>query len=566
MVKKNPRFLSDPSVREVLNTDSVEITGHFTVEEAQNLASLLKAGALPVKMKEEFSTSVGAKFGQHSLDTTVTAGIIGVLVVFLFMIGYYRLPGIIATVTLCIYIYLTLLIFYLLHGVLTLPGIAALVLGVGMAVDANIITYERIKEEIRVGRTIKAAFQAGNKSSFVAIFDANITTILAAAVLFVYGNSSVKGFATMLIISILLSFLTAVYGARIFLGFWVNSNLLKNRPGWFGVNRKHIHSLSENVDTHDLTTHFDKFDFVKHRKIFYTISLALTIIGIIILCIFRLNLSIDFSKGTSLQIMANQPLTEQQIKSDLQALHLTSEDIVLGGNKNQMGVVRFKDDFSKQEELKVKSYFEKKYGEHTTNISKVSPTVGKELAKNALLSLIIAAIGIVIYVSLRFEWRMGLSAVLGLIHDAFLIVAFFSITRLEVDLTFIAAVLTIVGYSINDTIVTFDRIRDNLKSKGRLKTTEDIANTVNAGIRQTLTRSINTVLTVVITALALFIFGSESIRNFSIALLVGLVMGCYSSIFISAQLWFDFKKRELKKKGPLKTVKEKRKWSDEPQV
>jgi len=478
------------------------------------------------------------------------------------MIGYYRLPGIIATVTLMIYIYLTLLIFYLIHGVLTLPGIAALVLGVGMAVDANIITYERIKEEIRVGRTIKSAFHAGNKSSFIAIFDANITTILAAAVLFVYGNSSVKGFATMLIISILLSFLTAVYGARIFLGLWVNSNLLKNRPGWFGVNRKHIHNLAENVDTHDLSTHFDKYDFVKHRKIFYSISIALTVVGIIFLAVFRLNLSIDFSKGTRLQIMAQQPLTEQQI----QALHLTSEDIVLGGNKNQVGVVRFKEDFSKQEEEKVKSYFDNKYGKNTTSLSKVSPTVGKELAKNAIVSLIIAAIGIIIYVSLRFEWRMGLASIVSLLHDAFLIVAFFSLTRLEVDLTFIAAVLTIVGYSINDTIVTFDRIRDNMKSKGRLKTEEDIANIVNAGIRQTLTRSINTVLTVVITALALFIFGSESIRNFSIALLVGLIMGCYSSIFIGAQLWFDLKKKELKKKGPLKTVKEKRKWSDEPQV
>jgi len=566
VAKKNPRFLSNPSVSQVLNTDSVQITGNFTVEEAQNLASLLKAGALPVKMKEEYSTSVGAKFGQHSLNTTVTAGIIGVIVIFLFMIGYYRLPGVIATITLMIYIYLTLLIFHLIHGVLTLPGIAALVLGVGMAVDANIITYERIKEEIRVGRTIKSAFHAGNKSSFIAIFDANITTILAAAVLFVYGNSSVKGFATMLIISILLSFLTAVYGARIFLSFWVNSNVLKNKPGWFGVNRKHIHNLADNIDTHDLSTHFDKFDFVKHRKIFYSIAIGLTVLGIIFLAIFRLNLSIDFSKGSRLQIMAKQPLTEQQIKSDLQTLHLTPEDIVLGGSKNQVGVVRFKDDFSKQKEEQVKSYFDNKYGNHTTSLSKVSPTVGKELAKNAIISLIIAAIGIIIYVSIRFEWRMGLAAIVSLLHDAFLIVAFFSITRLEVDLTFIAAVLTIVGYSINDTIVTFDRIRDNMKSKGRLKTTEDIANIVNAGIRQTLTRSINTVLTVVITAVALLIFGSESIRNFSIALLVGLIMGCYSSIFIAAQLWFDLKNKELKKKGTLKTVKEKRKWSDEPQV
>jgi protein-export membrane protein SecD/preprotein translocase SecF subunit len=566
IAKKNPKFLSNPNVETVLNTDSVQITGHFTVEEAQNLASLLKAGALPVKMKEEYSTSVGAKFGQHSMTTTVTAGLIGVLVIFLFMIAYYRLPGLIATVTLAIYIYLTLLIFYLIHGVLTLPGIAALVLGVGMAVDANIITYERIKEELRVGKPLKSAFQTGNKASFITIFDAHITTILAGIVLFIYGSSSVKGFATMLIISIVLGFITAVYGSRFLLGFWVNSNAVKNKPGWFGVNRKDIHSLADNVDTHDLKTRFDRFDFVKHHNKFFAFSLALTIIGIIVLTIFRLNLSIDFTSGTRVQINSNQSLTDQQIKSDLKTLQLKSEDIVISGNKNQTGVIRFKGDFSKNEEATVKTYFDKKYGSSTTNFSKVSPTVGKELAKNAFISVIIAAIGIIIYVSLRFEWRMGLSAIVALLHDAFLIIAFFSITRLEVDLTFIAAVLTIVGYSINDTIVTFDRIRDNMRAKGRLKTSEDIAHIVNTGLRQTLTRSINTVLTVVITAVALLVFGSESIKNFSIALLVGLVMGCYSSIFIAAQLWYVWKKNELKKKGPIKTVKEKRKWTDEPQV
>lgn len=562
--KKDPKFLSNPNVKEVFNTDTVTIEGNFTIEEAQNLASLLKAGALPVKLKETYSTSVGAKFGEHALNKTIEAGIIGVAVVFLFMLFYYRLPGLVAVVTLSIYIYLTLLVFDLINGVLTLPGIAALILGVGMAVDANIITYERIKEELRVGRTVKAAFAAGNKQSFMTIFDANITTILAAVVLFVYGSSSVKGFATLLIISILLSFITAVYGSRLFLGLWVNSNLLKNKPGFFGVKQKDIHDISDNMDAHKLPTKFDRFDFVKHHNKFFMLSIILTIVGIIVLSVFKLNLSIDYTSGTRVEVLAKHSLTASQLQKDVDKLNLSTEDIVLSGNKNEIGVMRFKGAFNKAEVAHITDYFTKKYG--PTNVSTVSPTVGKELAKNAFKSVIIAAIGIIIYVAFRFEWRMGVAAVVALLHDAFLMITFFSITRLEVDLTFIAAILTIIGYSINDTIVTFDRIRDHMKFKGRLKTAEDIAEIVNVGLRQTLTRSINTVLTVVITAAALFIFGSESIQNFSIALLIGLIMGCYSSIFIAAQLWYVLKKRELKKKGPIKTVKDKRKWSDEPQV
>ena len=237
VTKKNPKFLSDPNVNEVFNTDTVTIEGNFTLKEAQNLASLLDAGALPVKLNEVYSTSVGAKFGAEALHDTVKAGIIGIVIIFLFMIAYYRLPGLIASVSLAVYVYLILLIFYLIHGVLTLPGIAALVLGVGMAVDANIITYERIKEEIKVGKSINSAFKAGNKTSLIAILDANVTTLIAGIVLFIYGTSSVKGFATLLIISILLSFLTAVYGSRMLLALWVNSKALKNKPGWFGVKK-----------------------------------------------------------------------------------------------------------------------------------------------------------------------------------------------------------------------------------------------------------------------------------------------------------------------------------------
>ncbi|MCM3111301.1 protein translocase subunit SecDF [Lederbergia lenta] len=562
----NPKLLSAPNVNEVFNQTSVSIEGSFTKEEAENLANLLNAGALPVKLKEVYSTSVGAKFGEEALNKTVVAGAIGIALVFLFMLIYYRVPGLVATITLSIYIYLILLIFDLMNGVLTLPGIAALILGVGMAVDANILTYERLKEEIKIGRSLKSAFQAGNKSSFVAILDANITTLLAGGVLFYFGNSSVKGFATVLIISILLSFVTAVFGSRLLLGLLINSGLMKNKPGWFGVKRSVIHQLSENVTAKDLKTRFDRFDFVKHRKKFYIISSVLLVSGLIILSIFRFNLGIDFSSGTRVEIDAGKPLTAQEVTKELKVINLDTDDIVLSGTNHEIGVARYKGVLSAEEIASLKTHFNEKYGAEP-NVSTVSPTVGKELLKNAFYALLIAAIGIVIYVSFRFEFAMGLSSILGLVHDAFFIIAFFSLTRLEIDLTFIAAVLTIIGYSINDTIVTFDRIRENMVAKKRFKTEEDIAEVVNKGLQQTLTRSVNTVLTVIVTVVALLIFGSESIQNFSIALLVGLLAGTYSSVFISAQLWYDLKVKELRKNGPIDTVKEKKKWSsDEPQV
>ncbi|WP_141433657.1 protein translocase subunit SecDF [Bacillus sp. 03113] len=563
--KKDPKYLSAPQVRQVFNQSDVSITGQFTIEEAKTLASLLNAGALPVKLHEEYSTSVGAKFGAQAMNETIYAGIVGVAIIFLFMIFYYRFPGFIASVTLCIYIFLILLLFDWMNGVLTLPGIAALILGVGMAVDANIITYERIKEEIKVGRSIKSAFQAGNQNSLSTIFDANLTTILTAAVLFFYGTSSVKGFATMLIISILVSFITAVYGTRLLLGLWVNSNLFNKKPGWFGVKKKAIHDIKENFDAHDLPTKFDRFDFVKHRNKFFALSIALTIAGIVILSVFRLHLGIDFSSGSRIEIASNHALTKSEIEEEFNKLNMNADDIVISGDKKDRGVVRVVGALDKKEIAQMRSQFNEKFGSEP-NISTVSPTVGKELAKNAFYAVLIASIGIIIYVTVRFEIYMALAAIISLLHDAFFIIMFFSITRLEVDLTFIAAILTIVGYSINDTIVTFDRMRENMKKKKRLKTVEDIADVVNTSLRQTLGRSVNTVLTVVITVVAIIIFGSESIRNFSIALLVGLLTGVYSSIFIAAQLWVVWKRKELKKKGVIITVKEKKKVSDAPQV
>ncbi|SFA94640.1 MULTISPECIES: protein translocase subunit SecDF [unclassified Bacillus (in: firmicutes)] len=561
----DPRFISAPTVREIFNQDTVSIVGNFTVEEATTLSSLLNAGALPVKLKEVYSTSVGAKFGEQAMHDTVIAGLIGVAIIFLFMILYYRFPGFVAVVTLSIYIYLILLIFDWMNGVLTLPGIAAIILGVGMAVDANIITYERIREEIKVGRSIKSAFEAGNKNSFMTIFDANITTILTAAVLFFYGTSSVKGFATMLIVSILGSFITAVYGSRLLLGLWVNSQWLNNKPTWFGVKKADVKDIAENYDTLDLPTKFDRIDFAKSRNKFFVLSAILLGAGAIILLIFRLNLAIDFTSGTRVEVLSEKPLTSEIVKAEIEKTGHKTEDIVISGDNNDIAAMRLKGVLKKDEISELKKDFREAFG-NEPNVSTVSPTIGKELAKNAFIAVVIASIGIIIYVTLRFEMYMAIAAIASLLHDAIFMIVFFSITRLEVDLNFIAAVLTIVGYSINDTIVTFDRMRENMQKKKKIKSVEDIEDIVNVSIRQTITRSINTVLTVVITVVAMLIFGSEAIRNFSLALLVGLITGVYSSIFIAAQLWLVFKKKELKKKGVINTVKEKRVYSDEPQV
>ncbi len=285
-----------------------------------------------------------------------------------------------------------------------------------------------------------------------------------------------------------------------------------------------------------------KYDFVHHRKIFFMFSAIITIAGILCLFIFKLNLGLDFSSGTRVQITSDHRLNDIDIKNDFEKMGLKPESVVLSGAKDNIASVSFKGVLSKEEIAKVKE----QYGDKNTNANTVDPMIGRELARNALFAVLIASIGIIIYVSIRFEWLMALASIIALLHDAFMIIAIFSILRLEVDLTFVAAVLTIVGYSINDTIVVFDRIRENMKLS-KVKTSEQLAKVINDSILQTFTRSINTVLTVVIAALALLIFGSESIRNFSIALLIGLVFGAYSSICIASQVWFVWKSKQMKK-------------------
>ena len=564
-LKQDPKFISAASVSTILNTTDVQISGSFTVEETKDLSDILNAGALPVNLTEIYSTSVGAQFGKDALNQTVTAGIVGVVLIFVFMLFYYRLPGLISIITLLTFTFLVLLVQNGLNAVLTLPGIAAVVLGIGMAVDANILTAERIREELRVGKSVKEAYKLGSKQSLSAIIDAQLTTLLAAGVLFYFGTSSVKGFATTLIISILMSFVTAVWLSRILLGFLVKSGYFDN-PAWFGISRSKQHKPEDNIDTLNLSTKFDKLDFVKHRKKFYFTSVVILAAGIAVLAIFKLNLGIDFTQGTVVEIQANEELTKETVESFLTENGFDVQDIVFSGENNNIAKIRYVEDFSQEETLTLKAAALEQFGIEP-NVNTVSPVVGKELVKNALKALAFAALGIVIYVAIRFEWRMGLGAIISLLHDVFFMVAIFSLFRFEVDITFVAAVLTIVGYSINDTIVTFDRIRENIDRSGVITTKEELATIVNKSLRQTMGRSINTILTVIFVVVALIFIGAPSIQGFSIALLIGLVTGMYSSICIAAQVWYSLKSRQMDKKGGQVVKKEKKQWgSDEPVV
>lgn len=562
--KENPKFVSAPTVSAPINSNEVMISGGFEgqegVERAQNIASLLNSGSLPVELNEVYSTSVGAQFGEQALQETVLAGAIGIALVFIFMVAFYRLPGVIATVTLFIYIYLTVFGFNMINGVLTLPGIAALILGVGMAVDANIILYERLKDELRIGRSIKKAYKKAAQSSIWTILDANITTMIAGLVLFAFGTSSVKGFATMLILSIVMSFVTAVFLTRVLMRLVIHSGYMNDKLWFFGIKEKNRYKLSEGKDIEDLTTPWDRFDFVKHTKKFFAFSIALLILGVGALAVFNLNLGVDFTSGTRADIEISDEAGVDDVESTLEELGIAPESITTSGDNTV--VARYTSDLSQDEVTSMQDTFNEMYGA-TPMISTVSPVIGKELVQNAMLALIIASFGIIAYATIRFEWRMALPAVIALMHDVFIMVAVFSIFRIEMDITIIAAVLTIVGYSINDTIVTFDRIRENLRKVKVIKREETIDMIINRSLRQTATRSINTVLTVVIVVLLLVTFGSSSIFGFSLGLLIGLISGVYSSFFIAIQLWGVLKKRELRKNDGELVVYEDTKTNDE---
>ena len=557
---ENSNCLSVASVSQGFASDVI-IQGNFTEEEVSNLVDLINSGSLPTKLEEISSKTVGAQFGDQSLNMTFTAGVIAVILIMALMIYLYRFAGLVSSFGLLIYTVLTFGTYWLIGGVLTLPGIAAVVIGIGMAVDANVITYSRIRDELYKGTDLDMAFKLGNKDSFWTIFDSNFTTLIVAIILFIFGESSVKGFATLLIISIFVTMFIMVFILRRVLKLFVNTGWFQDKPRLFvGAKRKWIPDRKKN----EKTTYkpFSKIDFAMNRKIFYIISIILVIAGVISLAAQGLQLGIDFRGGSSITVTGEKEISGKEFRNDLKELGYEIENVdeLTGGAMS----ARIGDTLSQKEIKNTEDYFNEKY-EATTEIGVVSDIVKKELIKNAVISLLLAGIAIGIYISMRFTFTYAVGAIVALIHDVFMMIGLFSIFRLEVNSMFIAALLSIVGYSINDTIVTFDRIRENIEKKyrGRLRKKEQYIEIVNESLKETFGRSIVTTFTTLIPVVILIFLGSHEILNFNIALLFGLISGVYSSLFIASQLWLDLdyrhnlkNQKKPKKKTPKKEDEE----------
>lgn len=540
--------LSAASVSQAFASDVI-IQGNFTEEQATELVDLINSGSLPTKLTELSSKTVGASFGEHTLTKTLTAGIIGIVCIFALVIGIYKFSGLVASVSVLIYTFVTFLTFWLIGGSLTLPGIAALILGIGMAVDSTVITFERIKDEIYKGKTLGLATKYGNKTSFLTILDANITTLIVAIIMFVFGESSVKGFATLLILSIIATMLIMVYVSRFLLNKFVQTGKFDDKLGLFiGIRKKFM----KDEATGEQKDRFRKFDFVKHKSKFFALSILIIGVGLVSVIGQGFNLGIDFKGGSSITIKSNHSLNLADIEKEVNRHHYDIDTIEYSNGKNEV-YVKITNEIGEKDIHKVTEEFNEKY-DASTEIGVVSNIVKKQLIQNAILSILVGAIGIGIYVSLRFKLSYGISASVSLLHDVLVMIALFSIFRLEVSSMFIAAILAIVGYSINDTIVSFDRMRENIGDR-KLKTKEELKEVVNLSIQETLFRSLVTTATTLIPVVALIFLGSHEIITFNIALLIGLVAGVYSTIFIACQLWLLIEGRHLKKKPKPKKKK-----------
>lgn len=552
------KCLSSASVREGF-ADDVIIQGNFTKEEVENLVELINSGSLTTKLEEISSHVVSASFGEDSLSKTVIAGLVGIALIIVFMIIVYRFAGFVASIGIMIYTCVTLFVFWLIGGVLTLPGIAAMVIGIGMAIDANVINFSRIKDELYEGTKLQMAYKNGNKNSFMTIFDSNLTTLLVAIILFIFGESSVKGFATMLIISTLVTMVIMVFLTRWLLGLFVKTGYFDDKINAFiGVKESDSPNLEKNEKR--TKSSFKKIDFIGKHKFILIFSIIFVVVGIISLCTFKLNLGIDFKGGSTITLVTDNDISEESLKEDAKELNYDLNNIEYLADGSI--VMTINDELSDQSEDNnqkeiAKNYFKEKY-DAEASIGVVTNVVKRELVKNAFISLGIAIIGIIIYISLRFSFSYAVGAIIALVWDVFFIIALFSFLRLEVSSIFIAAILSIIGYSINDTIVTFDRVRENINKeyKNKLSKKEDLKEVINLSLSQTLNRSIITTITTLIPVISLIILGSSEIFNFNIALLFGLVSGVYSSIFVATQVLYLLEKRNIGKP-------QKKKWYEE---
>lgn len=551
---ENPKFISAARVQEGINSTSAQISGNFTKEEAKELSDLINSGSLPVKMTEIYSDSVTADYGTDAFSVTMFAGAVGIGLIMLFMILYYRLPGVISAVTIAAYVFVVFVLYNLMGAVFTLSGIAALVLGVGMAVDSNILTFERIRDALYSGRSVRTAFYEGSSKSFITIFDAQVTTFISALILFEFGKGSVKGFATMLMVSTITTLLLIVFIAKFLLKQLVESGWLDDKRSWFGVKESNIPDVSKGQERFYFGR-FKGFDFVGKAKYFIFTSLAVLVIGAGCMTFNGVkgngifNFGIDFTSGTKITVQSDTPIDKSTLNNQLKDLGIQANSIKINGENNQNATVFVKDAIKTEKMDTVKAELKKTY-KHDVNENTVTPVIGKELVQNAVLISILAWIGVMIYISVRFKWDYALSGIVALVHDVFIILAFCAIFRLEVNTEIIAVMLAIIGYSINNSIVVFDRIRDQVKER-RHETLNAVTyrEIVNVALQNTATRSILSTFTTVLPVICLLGFGSNAIFTFCLALCIGLLAGAGSSLFIAAQLWYQIRVHEKPKKA-----------------
>ncbi|KLU71120.1 MAG: hypothetical protein RHS_3034 [Robinsoniella sp. RHS] len=530
--------ISAPKVNEAITGGKAYISGMADQEEAETLASSIRIGSLSLELEELRSNVVGAQLGEEAISSSLIAGAIGLAVVIIFMIVVYLLPGIVAGISLLIYTGLMLLCLNAFDLTLTLPGIAGIILSIGMAVDANVIIYARIREEVAAGKSVKSAIKSGFQKAFSAIIDGNITTLIAAAVLGLMGTGSVQGFAQTLALGIVLSMFTAL----------VISRLIINAFFTLGLKGEKLYGKQKARKT---------INFLSKKNIFFIISIVLIVVGPASM-IFNstqgnksLNYSLEFMGGTSTNVTFNEDLSISDIDSKVKpVVQGVTKDANIQTQKvsgtNQVIIKTRELNLDERQELS--DALNKDFDVDTTLITaeSISSTVSSEMRTDAIVAVLVATICMLIYIWFRFkDLRFATSAVVALLHDVLVVLAFYALARVSVGNTFIACMLTIVGYSINATIVIFDRIRENMAA---MKNKDNIAEVVNVSITQTLTRSIYTSLTTFIMIAVLFVMGVSSIREFALPLMVGIVCGAYSSVCITGALWYVFKTKIKTKK------------------
>ena len=539
------QVVSAPTVQSAITEGECVIENMESYEEAEELASTIRIGALPLTLTEVQSNVVGARLGQDAIDTSLFAGAIGIVVIFLFMTILYRIPGLLSGFALLGYVILNLLAINGFNATLTLPGIAGVILAIGMAVDANVIIFTRIKEEINAGKTVINAIEAGYNKALSAILDGNITTLIAAAVLWIKGSGTVKGFAQTLAIGIILSMFTALF---------VTKKLMMSAYN-LGLKDEKFYGRAKV---------FKVFNYIKFSKFCMIGSLIVIVLGFVFLPINQksighiLNYDLDFSGGTAVTLTLDDAITDELD----QQICDTVRDVVGGGTvqsqkvqgANELVVKTGELSLDKREELE--TTLKDSYAISDYQVQQITGSISSEMRQDAVVAVAISAVCMLIYVAFRFrDVKFGVSAVLALLHDVLCVFTVYSVAKLSVGSTFIACMLTILGYSINATIVIFDRIRENLRDNTLRKQGIDVV--VNTSISQTLTRSINTSLTTFITITILYIVGVAAIKEFSLTLMCGVVFGAYSSVCITGPLWYRMKMLSDKRKAKAKKAEEK---------